>query len=117
MSKILKDKWNSLPTKYRTLQQMYGRNEEGCGATIGAMPRCDFSCRGCYLGEEANHIPEVGIDELKAQMRLLRDYLGPWGNLQLTDGEVTLRKEEDLIELLLYAKEIQLIPMIMIVRF
>jgi len=92
---------------------MYGRNEEGCGATIGAMPRCNFSCQGCYLGEEANHIPEVGVQELKEQMLLLRSYLGPWGNLQLTDGEVTLRKEEELIELLLYAKEIELIPMIM----
>ncbi len=109
----LKQKWLELPEKFRTLQQMYGRNEEGCGATIGVMPKCDFACRGCYLGKEANHIPMDSIDSIKSQLRQLREYLGRWGNLQLTDGEVTLRDEKDLIEILRYANEIELIPMIM----
>ncbi len=109
----LKQLWQQVPDKYRSSRQMYGRTFQGCGATIGAMPRCDFACKGCYLSEGANSIPAHSIDELKAQMRSARDGLGQWGNLQLTDGEITLRTEDELIELLHYAKEIELLPMIM----
>ena len=45
----LKEKWEALPPFMQSLQQIYGLNEEGCGATIGVMPRCDFACRGCFL--------------------------------------------------------------------
>ena len=110
---LIKEKWNELPEKFQTLQQMYGRNEEGCGATVGLMPRCDFACRGCYLGEEANHIPAASLEEIKGQMRLLRTYLGKWGNLQLTDGEMTLRDPEEILSILYYAKEIELVPIVM----
>jgi hypothetical protein len=92
---------------------MLGRQGNGCGATIGAMPRCDFACRGCYLGDGANRVPAANVEELKAQMRALRPVLGPAGNLQITDGEVTLRDTEEVIELLRYARSLELIPMLM----
>lgn len=109
----LKATWGSLPEAFRTPQQMLGRQGNPCGATIGAMPRCDFACRGCYLGEEANHVPALGVEAIKAQMRQLRPALGDAGNLQITDGEVTLRPEEELIDLIRYAQEIRLVPMLM----
>ena len=89
---LLRQSWDSLPADHRTLHQMYGRQGNACGATLGAMPRCDFACRGCYLGEEANHIPAAPVEEIRRQMRLLRTALGPNGNLQLTDGENTIVK-------------------------
>lgn len=110
---LLADNWSRLPESLRTSHQMLGRQGNGCGATIGAMPRCDFACRGCYLGEEANRIPASSVEEIKAQMRALRPILGPAGNLQLTDGEVTLRPPEEVIELLRYARSLDLIPMLM----
>lgn len=111
--KVLKEKWEELPHELQTPQQIYGRNEEGCGATIGVMPRCNFSCQGCYLGSSANKTPFASIDSIKEQLKTLRGYLGQWGNLQLTDGEVTLRPLEDLIEILKEAKRVELIPMLM----
>lgn len=105
--------WGGIAPEFRTENQMLGRHEEGCGATIGVMPRCDFACRGCYLSANANRIPAMDLEQVKAQMRLLRRHLGPAGNLQLTDGEVTLRPIEDVIELLRYARAIGLIPMLM----
>ena len=109
----LRRAWERLPESLRTPLQMYGRHAEGCGATIGAMPRCDFACTGCYLGDEANRIPAESVDAIKAQIRALRPALGPRGNLQLTDGEVTLRPAEELIELIRYARSQDLIPMLM----
>lgn len=110
---LLQKKWTELPSQYQTLQQMYGRNEEGCGATIGMMPRCDFSCSGCYLTEDANRIKPASVESIKKQLDKLRTYLGKWGNLQLTDGEVTLRDRDELIEIINYAHKVELIPMIM----
>ncbi|MBA3260838.1 MAG: radical SAM protein [Gemmatimonadales bacterium] len=109
----LKRSWARLPEQFKVPQQMLGRGGNGCGATIGVMPRCDFACTGCYLGEEANRIPPAPLEEVKAQMRALRPTLGNAGNLQLTDGEVTLRPEAELLELLRYARELRLIPMLM----
>ena len=110
---LLATNWNALPDHLRTKEQMLGVQGNGCGATIGAMPRCDFSCRGCYLGEAANRVPAEPIEAIKAQMRALRPILGPDGNLQLTDGEVTLRTPEEVIELLRYAHSLELVPMLM----
>jgi len=110
---LLRHKWQQLPRNLRTPHQLYGRYDEGCGATVGVMPRCDFACRGCYLGEQANSVPPQPVEQIKAQMRALRPYLGQWGNLQLTDGEVTLRDEEELLELLQYARQLELVPMLM----
>lgn len=102
-----------LPERLHTPRQMLGRQGNGCGATIGTMPRCDFACRGCYLGGEANTVPPASVDAIKAQIRALRPLLGPNGNLQLTDGEVTLRDPGELVELLRYARSLELIPMLM----
>ncbi len=110
---LLRSNWTRLPESLRTPRQMLGRQGNGCGATIGAMPRCDFACRGCYLGDGANGVPAASVDELKAQMRALRPMLGPAGNLQITDGEVTLRDPDELIELLQYARSLELVPMLM----
>ena len=110
---LLHQNWSQLPTALRTSQQMLGVQGNGCGATIGAMPRCDFACRGCYLGDGANRIPAQPVREIKRQMDTLRPILGPDGNLQLTDGEVTLRPEHEVTELLRYAQSLELVPMLM----
>lgn len=110
---MLRRSWASLPGTMQVAQQMFGRQGNGCGATIGAMPRCNFACRGCYLSEGANRVPAASVEEIKGQMRALRPVLGHAGNLQLTDGEVTLRPVEEVVELLRYARSLDLIPMLM----
>jgi hypothetical protein len=109
----LRAAWQRLPERLRTANQFLGRQYAGCGATIGMLPRCDFACRGCYLGEQANSVPARPVEEIKRQLRLLRRWLGTGGNVQLTDGEVTLRPAGELIELIRYARAIGLVPMLM----
>jgi len=105
--------WARVDPQFRTPNQMFGRHEEGCGATIGVMPRCDFACRGCYLNDTANTTPALSVAAVQSQMDVLRSHLGPWGNVQLTDGEVSLRNTDEVIEILQYARQIELIPMLM----
>jgi hypothetical protein len=109
----LDDAWRRLPQKYKTPNQFLGRQYAGCGATIGAMPRCDFACRGCYLGEEANRVLPAPLTQIKRQLDAIREWLGHGGNVQLTDGEVTLRSAAELVELIRHARGIGLAPMLM----
>ena len=105
--------WERVPDRFRTPRQFLGRQYAGCGATIGAMPRCDFACRGCYLVEESNRTPPLPLADIEAQLRQLRRWLGEGGNLQLTDGEVALRDESELLHLIRSSREIGLVPMLM----
>ncbi len=110
---VLAAAWAGLPLALRTPTQFLGRHYAGCGAILGAMPRCDFRCAGCYLGKDANQARPLSLDEVKAQIRRIREWLGPAGNLQLTDGELTLRDESELVELIAYARATGLVPMLM----
>ncbi len=109
----LERQWNSLDPQWRTPYQAFGRKMTGCGATIGLHPRCDFACTGCYLGEEANKIPPLPLAAVLQQLERIRDWTGPKGNVQITDGEVTLRPLDELLAVLRRCHELELIPMLM----
>jgi hypothetical protein len=110
---LLAAAWAALPPALRLPTQFLGRQYVGCGAVIGAMPRCDFTCTGCYLGADANHVRPRPLAEVTAQIDALRAWLGPAGNLQLTDGELTLRAEDDVVALIRHARTVGLVPMLM----
>jgi MoaA/NifB/PqqE/SkfB family radical SAM enzyme len=105
--------WERVPRSFRGPTQFMGRQYAGCGATIGAMPKCDFSCTGCYLNADANRARRAPLSEIKQQLQQIRAWLGPCGNVQLTDGEISLREESELIEIIAYARRVGLVPMLM----
>jgi hypothetical protein len=105
--------WERVPESFRGPTQFMGRQYAGCGATIGLMPKCDFSCTGCYLNADANRARPAPLSEIKQQLRQIRAWLGPCGNVQLTDGEVSLCEESQLIEIIVYARALGLVPMLM----
>jgi hypothetical protein len=111
--KILGERWAGLDPALRLSGQGLGQKATGCGATLGIQPRCDFACTGCYLGHEANRIPALPTEAVLRQLDELRRWLGPKSNVQITDGEVTLRPTEELTEILRYARSIGIIPMMM----
>jgi hypothetical protein len=111
--RLLAERWEGLAPALRFTGQGLGQKATGCGATIGIQPRCDFACTGCYLGGEANRIPALSTAAILAQLDELRRYLGPKSNVQLTDGEVTLRPESELLEILGHARAIGVVPMLM----
>ena len=110
---ILAQRWSGLDPALRLPGQGLGQKATGCGATIGVQPRCDFACTGCYLGHEANAVPALPAAAVLRQLDELRRWLGPKSNVQITDGEVTLRPVEELTEILRYARSIGVIPMLM----
>lgn len=111
--RLMRERWESLDPRWRTPGQGLGQQATGCGATIGVHPRCDFACTSCYLGAEANGVRPITLEQSFREFDQLRVWLGPKGNAQITDGEVTLLPAEDLVAILRYARRIGLIPMVM----
>lgn len=111
--RLLAERWEGLDPAVRLPGQGLGRKATGCGATVGIQPRCDFSCTGCYLGAGANRVPAQPTEAVLAQLDELRAWLGPKSNVQISDGEVTLRPVEELIRILSYARSIGIVPMVM----
>ena len=105
--------WEQLPEQLQVNDQALGRHSAGCAATYGVMEVCDFKCTACYLADTANDTPPLPMDQVKQQLNAIREYLGPWGNTQITAGEVTLLPCDDLVEILQYCKEIELSAMVM----
>jgi len=105
--------WERLPAKWRVPEQVFGRQQPGCAATYHVVERCNFSCSACYLANTANSVPPLPFEEVKEQLDAIRAFLGPWGNTQITAGEVTLLPVEDLCRILRYCQEIQLSAMVM----
>ena len=93
--------------------QFIGQHTVGCGATWGVLERCQFACTACYLDEDANDTPPLPLAEVLAQLDALRAHLGPWGNVQITSGEVTLLPVEHLLAILRHCRRIELVPMLM----
>lgn len=110
---LLDARWNALDSSLRVGTQALGRKGTGCGATIGIEPRCDFSCTGCYLGADANRSAPLPMASVRRELLALREWLGPKSNVQITDGEVTLRDAGELVEILRFARSIGIIPMVM----
>lgn len=110
---LLAERWSTLDPALRLPGQGLGQKATGCGATMGIQPKCDFSCTGCYLGSDANRIPAMPVDAVLRQLDALRAWLGPKSNVQITDGEVTLRPADELVHILRYARSIGIVPMVM----
>jgi MoaA/NifB/PqqE/SkfB family radical SAM enzyme len=110
---LMRARWNTLDPRWRTTGQGFGQQATGCGATVGVQPRCDFACTSCYLSVDANQVRPLTLEQTCRQLDQLRAWLGPKGNAQIIDGEVTLLPVDDLVAIVRYARCIGLIPMVM----
>ena len=84
-----------------------------CGATHSIIEHCNFACTSCYLTELANETRPLPFEDIAEQLDDLRAYLGYYGKVQITSGEVTLLKPDELGRIVRYAIEIGLDPIVM----
>jgi len=110
---LLEARSAAYPSSLKVPTQSIGQYNLGCGATHGVYERCNFGCTACYLGPSANQQPPMPFAEVDAQLRTLRDRLGPGANIQITSGEVTLLPVADLVRIVKRVRELRMSPMVM----
>ncbi len=86
----LEQRWHGLPEHVRTPAQTLGQHAVGCEGTHGVFPRCNLACTPCYHSRDANRVRVDGrhtLDQVRAQLRLLRRPRGPRAHAQLIGDE------------------------------
>lgn len=76
--------------------QTAGRFYPGACAAIEVTQRCNLDCSLCYLSEAAELSRDPPIDLLLSRVDMLSRHFGPGANIQITGGDPTLRKIDDL---------------------
>jgi 7,8-dihydro-6-hydroxymethylpterin dimethyltransferase len=80
-----------------TADQLMGRRWPiGCVA-LEITQRCNLDCTACYLSEHSEAVKDIPLEELFRRIDLIFDHYGPHTNVQVTGGEPTLRKREELV--------------------
>src|SRR5262245_40482766 len=90
--------WERLSPEHRHNRQMLGtRMAIGCVA-LEITQRCNLDCTLCYLSELSESIPDPPIDEIKRRADMIVRDWGQNTNVQITGGDPTLRKRDELVE-------------------
>ena len=80
-----------------TASQLMGRRWPiGCVA-LEITQRCNLDCSACYLSEHSEAVKDVPLEELFRRIDLIFEHYGPNTNVQVTGGDPTLRKREELV--------------------
>jgi molybdenum cofactor biosynthesis enzyme MoaA len=77
--------------------QLLGRRWPiGCVA-LEITQRCNLDCAACYLSEHSEAVKDTPLEELFRRIDLIYEHYGPHTNVQVTGGDPTLRKREELV--------------------
>ncbi len=92
----LRRTWERLDPKFRTANQVLGRRSTiGCVA-LEITQRCNLDCTLCYLSESSEAIRDLPIEVLFGRIDRIRETYGAGTSVQVTGGDPTLRKREEL---------------------
>jgi 7,8-dihydro-6-hydroxymethylpterin dimethyltransferase len=76
--------------------QLMGRRWPiGCVA-LEITQRCNLDCSACYLSEHSEAVKDIPLEELFRRIDVIFDHYGPNTNIQVTGGDPTLRRREEL---------------------
>jgi 7,8-dihydro-6-hydroxymethylpterin dimethyltransferase len=85
--------------------QMIGRRMAiGCVA-LEITQRCNLDCTYCYLSESSEALKDIPIEEVFRRIDLIADFYGPNTDVQVTGGDPTLRKRDELVAIIRYIKQ------------
>ncbi len=102
--------WQRLYPQFRTPNQSLGQRKAiGCVA-LEITQRCNLDCTLCYLSDMSESTLDVPMEELKRRADEILHHYGPSSPVQITGGDPTLRKEEELIEIVRYCTSLTLQP-------
>ncbi|MEM8988730.1 MAG: radical SAM protein, partial [Pseudomonadota bacterium] len=81
----------------------------GCVA-LEITQRCNLDCTLCYLSDQSEAVRDLPLVEVLRRIDRVRDDYGPHTNIQITGGDPTLRKRDELIAIVAHAARRELKP-------
>ncbi len=93
--------------------QVLGRRYPvGCVA-LEITQRCNLDCTLCYLSEHSESTKDIPLEEIWRRMEQIRFHYGPGTDVQITGGDPTLRKKEELLTIIRKIREMGMRPTLM----
>lgn len=80
-------------------QSMGRRWAVGCVA-LEITQRCNLDCGACYLSENSQAVKDLPLEEIFRRIDIIRDTYGSDVDVQVTGGDPTLRKSDELIAII-----------------
>ncbi|SFN75769.1 radical SAM protein [Nitrosospira briensis] len=93
-------------------QQSGQRWTIGCVA-LEITQRCNLDCTLCYLSENSEAVQDIPIEEIFRRIDLIRAHFGSNTDVQITGGEPTLRKHDELLAIVRKVRSLGLRPTLM----
>ncbi|MDQ2979565.1 MAG: radical SAM protein [Acidobacteriota bacterium] len=97
---------------FRDNQVLGRRNSIGCVA-LEITQRCNLDCTLCYLSENSERVKDIPLPEVYRRIDRIFEQFGAPTAVQITGGDPTLRKREELVAIVRYTRERGLLPTLM----
>lgn len=110
LMRLLDEKLGSFEAPYRTPRQVLGRRSTAGCVALEITQRCNLDCTLCYLSDYSESVPDPPLDELKRKADNIKRIFGVQTNVQITGGDPTLRRRDELVEIVRYVASIGLNP-------
>jgi pyruvate-formate lyase-activating enzyme len=102
--------WERLDPRFRLPNQVLGRRSAiGCVA-LEITQRCNLDCTLCYLSLSSESVKDVPLEILFDRIDRIRATYGPGISVQVTGGDPTLRKRDELVAIVRRVSERGLRP-------
>ena len=97
---------------FRSNQVLGRRNAIGCVA-LEITQRCNLDCTLCYLSENSERVKDIPIQEVFRRIDRIYEQFGAPTAVQITGGDPTLRKPEELVAIVRRVRERGMLPTLM----
>lgn len=77
--------------------QMAGRRWPVACVSLEVTQRCNLDCTLCYLSESAEAVRDIPLDEVFRRIDLIAAHYEPGTDVQVSGGEPTLRRRDELV--------------------
>ncbi len=81
----------------------------GCVA-LEITQRCNLDCTLCYLSESSEALKDIPIEEVFRRIDMIFAHYGPNTDIQVTGGDPTLRKRDELVAIIRRIREVGMRP-------
>lgn len=85
--------------------QMAGRRWPVACVSLEITQRCNLDCTLCYLSEASEAVRDLPLEEVLRRIDLIHAHYGPGTDVQVSGGEPTLRRRDELLAIVARLRE------------
>ena len=79
----------------------------GC-VSLEITQRCNLDCTLCYLSDHSEAVHDMPLEEIFRRIQMIYDHYGPYTDIQISGGDPTLRKREELVAIVRRISELNM---------